>query len=159
PGERPVAASAAARHTVISADGHAGASRLGYRDYLERRWHEDFDAWAEAFDETVTNAFADVGGSDRDRNWNSPRRLAELERDGVVAEVLYPNTIPPFSPADFSRDPTVQVAGTGARVSSGDVEARRAGLMAHNRWLVDFCDDAPGRRAGIAQVLLIDVAD
>jgi predicted TIM-barrel fold metal-dependent hydrolase len=31
------------------------------------------------------------------------------------------------------------------------------GLQAHNRWLADFCRDAPGRRAGIAQILLHDI--
>jgi predicted TIM-barrel fold metal-dependent hydrolase len=30
-------------------------------------------------------------------------------------------------------------------------------LRAHNRWLADFCAAAPGRRAGIAQILLNDV--
>ena len=34
-----------------------------------------------------------------DRNWNSDRRLAELEADGIVAEVVFPNTIPPFFPS------------------------------------------------------------
>lgn len=31
------------------------------------------------------------------------------------------------------------------------------GLRAHNRWLADFCGDAPGRRAGICQIMLHDV--
>jgi predicted TIM-barrel fold metal-dependent hydrolase len=40
-----------------------------------------------------------------------------------------------------------------------DYERRWAGLRAHNRWLVDFCAQAPDRRAGIAQVMLYDVDD
>jgi len=32
------------RYVVISADGHAGAPLLSYKAYLEKRWHEDFDA-------------------------------------------------------------------------------------------------------------------
>ena len=32
-----------------------------------------------------------------------------------------------------------------------------AGLRAHNRWLAEFCADAPGRRAGIAQIMLHDI--
>ena len=32
-------------------------------------------------------------------------------------------------------------------------------MQAHNRWLADFCADAPGRRAGIAQIFLNDVDD
>jgi predicted TIM-barrel fold metal-dependent hydrolase len=38
-------------------------------------------------------------------------------------------------------------------------EMRRAGLRAYNRWLADFCASAPGRRAGIALVLLNDPED
>ena len=37
------------RYVVISADGHAGAPLLSYKAYLEKRWHEDFDAWAADF--------------------------------------------------------------------------------------------------------------
>ncbi len=29
-------------------------------------------------------------------------------------------------------------------------------MKAHNRWLVDFCSELPGRRAGIAQIMLDD---
>src|SRR5205814_568091 len=41
--------------------------------------------------------------------------------------------------------------------NAGDLARRWEGLRAHNRWLADFCADLPGRRAGIAQVLLHDV--
>ena len=40
-----------------------------------------------------------------------------------------------------------------------DYEHRRAGLQAHNRWLVDFCASRPGTRAGIGQIFLNDVDD
>ena len=41
--------------------------------------------------------------------------------------------------------------------TAGDLDLRWAGLHAHNRWLADFCAAAPGRRAGIAQIMLHDV--
>ena len=41
--------------------------------------------------------------------------------------------------------------------TEGDLDRRWAGLQAHNRWLADFCAGAPGRRAGIAQIMLHDV--
>jgi predicted TIM-barrel fold metal-dependent hydrolase len=119
---------------------------LGYREYLERRWWDDFDAWAESF----VNPFGDLDEVYADRNWNSPKRLQHLEDDGIVAEVIFPNTVPPFYPV------TGTVAGPP---SPADYERRCAGLKAHNRWLVDFCADAPGRRAGIAQVLFNDPVD
>src|ERR1019366_2058328 len=40
-----------------------------------------------------------------------------------------------------------------------DYERRWAGLQAHNRWLADFCAAEPGRRAGVAQIMLNDVDD
>ncbi len=84
----------------------------------------------------------------RYRNWDSKRRLEELESDGVVAELLFPNTVPPFFP---SSNLTAQPPG------KDDYPLRWEGLKAHNRWMVDFCNDAPGRRAGMVQILLHDV--
>lgn len=83
------------RYTVISADCHAGADLLDYRPYLERQYHDEFDAWAA----TYVNPYEDLLADTADKNWNSERRLAELEEDGIVAEVVFPNTIPPFFPS------------------------------------------------------------
>ncbi|MFI8852186.1 amidohydrolase family protein [Streptomyces sp. NPDC053499] len=132
------------RYTVVSADCHAGADLLDYKPYLEKRYHDDFDAWAA----TYVNPYEDLLADTADRNWNSGRRLAELEADGIVAEVVFPNTIPPFFPSAslLAPVPTRQ-----------ELERRWAGLRAHNRWLVDFCGQVPGRRAGVAQILLNDV--
>src|SRR5204863_45573 len=33
------------RYTLISADCHAGANHETYREYLEHKYHEEFDAW------------------------------------------------------------------------------------------------------------------
>jgi len=134
------------RFTVISADCHGGGAIDDYRPYLPSSLHEGFDRWRSAF----RNPYGDLEGDGASRNWDSDRRLAELEADGVVAEVIFPNTIPPFFPSGALVTP----APTGA-----EYEHRWAGLQAHNRWLADFCAAAPGRRAGIAQILLNDVDD
>ncbi|MCX4551897.1 amidohydrolase [Streptomyces sp. NBC_01267] len=134
------------RYTVISADCHAGADLLDYKPYLEKRHHEDFDAWAA----TYVNPYEDLVADTADRNWNSARRLAELEADGIVAEVVFPNTIPPFFPSASLMAPAP---------SKEEYAQRWAGLRAHNRWLADFCAQAPGRRAGVAQILLNDVGE
>lgn len=134
------------RYTVISADCHAGADLLDYKPYLEAKFHDDFDAWAAAY----VNPYADLLADTADRNWNSARRLAELAADGIVAEVVFPNTIPPFFPSASLMAPAP---------SPQEYEQRWAGLRAHNRWLADFCADAPGRRAGVAQILLNDPAE
>jgi len=134
------------RYVVISADCHGGGEIHEYREYLEPAYRDDFDTWVS----TYVVPYPDLEGPHADRNWNSDKRLRELEEDGIVAEVIYPNTVPPFFPEASLK---VQVPAAGA----GDLERRSAGLRAHNRWLADFCAQAPGRRAGIAQILLHDI--
>jgi predicted TIM-barrel fold metal-dependent hydrolase len=134
------------RYIVISSDGHAGAQMQEYREYLEARYLDEFDEWAKSY----VNPFTDLRGETAYRNWDSAQRLKELESDGVVGEVLFPNTVPPFFPSGnlLARPPTPDT-----------YELRWAGLKAHNRWMADFCADTPGRRAGMAQIFLNDVDD
>ncbi len=134
------------RLIMISADCHAGGNHAQYRSYLESRYLEEFDAWRSRY----SNPFKDLTGGTRNRNWDDDRRLAELEADGVVAEVLFPNTIPPFFPtgAVVARPPGPE-----------DYELRLAGVRAHNRWLADWCGGQPDRRAGIGQIFLNNLDD
>ena len=134
------------KYVVVSADCHGGASIDGYKPFLASKYHREFDAWAADFE----NPYDDSTGPDADRNWSSERRLREMEADGVVAEVIFPNTIPPFFPK-------VSLVNQPPGATEGDLAQRWAGLQAHNRWLADFCSQAPGRRAGIAQIMLHDV--
>jgi predicted TIM-barrel fold metal-dependent hydrolase len=134
------------RYLVISADCHGGAAIEEYRGYLEQRYLDEFDAWVRDY----AIPWQDVRGPNGSRNWDHDRRLAELEADGIVAEVLFPNTIPPFYPE-------TSLLMQPPAANEGDLDRRWAGLRAHNRWLADFCSRAPGRRAGIAQILLHDV--
>ena len=43
-------------YIVISSDGHAGAQVHDYRDYLESKYHDQFDAW----EATFVNPFEDL---------------------------------------------------------------------------------------------------
>lgn len=141
---------------VVSADGHCGADLRDYRPYLEARYHEEFDRWAASY----VDAWATLGDQSADirvgaasfvspYSWDGPRRMQVLETQGIVAEVLFPNTAPPFNPSGSITAPAPRDAV--------EYELRFAGVRAHNRWLADFCAQAPGRRAGIAQVFLDDV--
>ena len=134
------------RLTLITADSHAGGSHAQYREYLDRAYLDDFDAWREQY----RNPFKDLKDDRRERNWDTARRWREQESDGVVAEVVYPNTVPPFFPSFvlFAQPPRPD-----------EYEHRLAGIRAHNRWLVDFVGECPGRRAGIGQIFLNDVDD
>jgi predicted TIM-barrel fold metal-dependent hydrolase len=134
------------RYTVISADCHAGGNLTDYRPFLAEEYRREFDAWVETYEVP----YEDLKGPDGGRNWDSDRRLADMEADGIVAEVIYPNTIPPFYPkSSLTYQPPA--------ANIGDANRRWAGLQAHNRWLADFCGRAPGRRAGICQVNLYDI--
>jgi predicted TIM-barrel fold metal-dependent hydrolase len=133
------------RYAVISSDCHAGADIRGYEPYLDPRYRDEFRSWAASY----VNPFADLAEPDAERNWNSDRRLADLDREGVAGEVLFPNTVPPFFPRVSLAAPAPETAH--------DLEYRWAGLQAHNRWLSDFCAEAPERRAGVGQILLNDL--
>ena len=111
------ACAAADHYVVISADGHAGADIPDYRPYLEATWLDDFDAWAAEY----ANPFDDLKGDEGSRSWDSDRRLADLEADGQVAEVLYPNTIPPFYPIG-------SLVAQPPAMTALDAERRWAGL-------------------------------
>jgi predicted TIM-barrel fold metal-dependent hydrolase len=76
-------------------------------------------------------------------------RLEYLDSQGIAAEVLFPNTAPPFYPSGALTSPAPR--------SRDEFELRFAGLRAHNRWLADFCSQAPDRWAGFAQVFLDDI--
>jgi predicted TIM-barrel fold metal-dependent hydrolase len=134
------------RYTVISTDTHAGADLRDYRPYLPSSFHEEFDAWAE----TYQSPFDDLVIATAMRNWDHEMRTAELDADGIAAEVLVPNTIPPFFPT--SPNITISLPRTPR-----ELELRWAGVQAHNRWQVDFCSLAPTRRRGLIQVLPNDV--
>src|SRR2546421_5570777 len=135
----------ARRYTIISSDCHAGADHATYRRYLASKWHEEFDAWRGRY----KNPFRDLQDDGRSRNWDDERRISELEADGIVAEVVFPNTVPPFFP-------TGQVVAPAPR-NDDDFPKRLAGLHAHNRWLADFVAAPPERRAGLGQIFLNDV--
>jgi predicted TIM-barrel fold metal-dependent hydrolase len=136
----------AEHYTIISADCHAGGSHAQYREYLDPAYLEDFDAWRGKY----RNPFKDLGDQRRLRNWDNEMRNSQQEADGVVGEVVFPNTVPPFFPSFvlFARPP-----------KPDEYEHRLAGVRAHNRWLVDWCNEFPERRAGIGQIFLNDVDD
>ncbi|MFP3899953.1 MAG: amidohydrolase family protein [Acidimicrobiia bacterium] len=134
------------RYTIISADCHAGGSHAAYREYLDPAFHEDFDAWRGKY----KNPYKDLGDNRRLRNWDNEMRNSQQESDGVVGEVVFPNTVPPFFPSFvlFAKPPTDE-----------EYRHRRAGVHAHNRWLKDWCNEFPERRAGVGQIFLNDVDD
>jgi predicted TIM-barrel fold metal-dependent hydrolase len=133
-------------YIVITADTHAGASIEAYRNYLDPKYREDFDAWRGSY----KNPAKKHVGTKKTKNWDSKERLSDLIGDGVVGEVIFPNTVPPFYDAPFH---------ISAPPSSKQYEHQLAGMRAHNRWLAEFCAEQPERRAGIGLIHLNNIED
>jgi len=135
------------RYAIISADTHAGGSHEQYREFLDPAYHQAFDDWRGEY----KNPWRDLRDTSlRTRNWDDDLRNEQQEADGVVGEVIFPNTVPPFFPSFvlFAPPPTPE-----------QYALRHAGIQAHNRWLADFCARFPERRAGVGQIFLNDVDD
>ena len=132
------------RAAIISIDGHVRASRAIYREYVESRFLEDYDSWVHSVEGTV-----DAGNLNPqfgpEVQWDSGIRLRDLESNGVVAEVLFPNGLP------------LQSQGLQDVGKVLGPELSRQSQLAYNRWLADFCADAPGRRSGQAVVSFDDI--
>ena len=135
------------RYVVITADSHAGGSHAQYREFLDPAYRDQFDAWREKY----KNPFKDLKDTDlRIRNWDGDVRDGQQNADGVVGEVIFPNTVPPFFPSFvlFAQPPTPE-----------QYELRHAGIRAHNRWMAAYCAEKPEARAGIGQIFLNDLDD
>lgn len=150
-------------YVLINSDGHAGASIQDYKPYLAKEFHSEFEDWAKDFHDPWADFDKELADTDDEGlrigvssasshyNWESDERVKILEGQGTVAEVIYPNTVPPFYPSGAVTAPSP--------TSAEDYRYLWAGVQAHNRWLVDFCNNAPGRRVGLAQVFLNNLDD
>jgi predicted TIM-barrel fold metal-dependent hydrolase len=157
------------RITLISSDGHVAARMVDYRPYLDPAYLEDFDAFlveyrrhgvvttdatniANRLDPEIAAEWkekvADTGRLDA--AWSAERRAAELDREGIAAEVLFQEFATPFLMSSPTHAATLNVAPpTDDQLS--------AGYRAYNRWLTDFRSEAPQRWVGMAAISLHDI--
>lgn len=134
-------------YVIITADAHAGGSHEQYREFLDPRYRDEFDAWRGRY----RNPFKDLKDTTlRTRNWDGDLRDEQQQADGVVGEVIFPNTVPPFFPSFvlFAPPPRPE-----------EYELRHAGIQAHNRWMAEYVSHKPECRAGIGQIFLNDLDD
>jgi len=131
-------------YVLITADTHAGGSHAAYREYLDPQYRERFDEWRGGY----KNPSQEHYGKRKLRNWDLELRTAEQNSQGVVGEVVFPNTVPPFYRKSIV---------TTQPPRPEDYELCLAGIRAHNRWLKDFCAEDPVRRAGIGLILPNDL--
>jgi len=144
------------RYLVISSDCHAGLPPERYREYLDPQYRPVFDVALPIQLEETRKAAAKflVGeineewrkGRDKPLSgaWDHDERVRVMDEDGIAGEVIFPDGItemnmPPFGAGlSLPTDPPVVA------------ELQWAGARAHNRWLAEFCQMAPERRAGVA---------
>ena len=131
-------------YVLITADTHAGGSHAHYREYLEPKYRDAFDAWRGGYKNPALEHY----GSKKLRNWDLEIRTRDQNSQGVVGEVVFPNTVPPF----FRKSIV-----TAQPPRPEHYEHALAGIRAHNRWLKDFCAEDPMRRAGIGLILPNDL--
>jgi predicted TIM-barrel fold metal-dependent hydrolase len=143
---------------MLSSDCHVMARTEDYRPYLESKHSAAFDDWVrklpsyaqglpEFFHQESLSEHNDhdsVRSGGEEGYWDFDRRIRELEADGVVAEVIFPNPGVPFG--------AFPLCG-----SQPDSELALAGAQAYNRWLADRVSAHPGRHAGIALIMIDDI--
>jgi predicted TIM-barrel fold metal-dependent hydrolase len=152
-------------YVVISSDCHAGLPNAEYRDWLDPDVRGAFDeALAErqrmaelAQRGFLNKEFADEWHADNEEGlrggWEASRRDKELDADGVVGEVIFPD-------ADSVTSGASAPFGAGLSASSETPpHLLLAGARAHNRWLAELCATSPERRAGVAVVPIIAGVD
>lgn len=150
---------------IISSDGHAIPKMPEFRPYLEERYLEDFDEFMTAWEPGWRNHDLNHLGNIIDRrhldhwkehmidsgraeNYDDPdRRLAEMDREGITAEVLFADFGVPF-----------QIWGSIKSANFPFLKGERreeylaAGMRAFNRWLADFVAASPDRWRGLASI-------
>lgn len=157
------------RVTLISSDGHVAARMADHRPYLESAYLEDFDAFLVEHTKHGVKTFDPENVADRldpevaqewqknvaeqgrlDAAWNPERRLTELDREGIAAEVLFQEFATPF----IMSSPTRAAA---AGLAAPTLDQLSAGYRAYNRWLADFRATAPERWVGMAAISFHDL--
>lgn len=146
------------RYMIISSDCHAGLPNKEYRDWLDPKYRDAFDAFLKQRNEMLALAprgllneeFAEEWFRENEEGlrggWDAARRDKELDADGVAGEVIFPDSDAVSAGAS---------APFGAGLApSGDTpgDLLLAGARAHNRWLAELCNGSPDRRAGVAIV-------
>jgi predicted TIM-barrel fold metal-dependent hydrolase len=145
------------RYLVISSDCHAGLPPERYREFLDPRYREAFDAalpiqleetrkaakkflvdevnaeWRHGQEQALTGA------------WDHEQRVRVMDDDGIAGEVIFPDGITEMNTPPFG-------AGLSLPTEGVVPELQWAGARAHNRWLAELCQMAPERRAGVALV-------
>jgi predicted TIM-barrel fold metal-dependent hydrolase len=162
---RPGAASERRAYPIISADSHVTEPPNTYVDYIEPAWRERAPRMEHSEDagdcfvipgmkHRVTLGLVAAAGKPAEElsltgarfetlhrgGWDPEARIADQDRDGVAAEVIYP---------------TVGMLLCNHR----DFDYKQACFDAYNRWITDYCSAHRERLIGVGQTAMRSPAD
>jgi predicted TIM-barrel fold metal-dependent hydrolase len=172
------------RVVVVTADSHVGPSLNRLRHYCPTDYLDDFDAFVasersaphprEALVQSVADLFRGDPAALEDlvHAWflsnhegclgieQVEARLADMDRDGIAAEVIFhgtPNAAGVFDPIPFQSITTIAANIDQKQWNARDRALAAEGCHIYNRWLVDFCAVAPERHVALAQIPVWDI--
>ena len=151
--------------TPISADSHITEARNCYIDYIDPSFRERAphvshseqygDVYViDGMEKSIPIGLVAAAGRDPKElrwsggkfdemhrsGWDPKLRLADQDRDGVGAEIIYPSV-------------------GMVLCNHPDFDYKRACMTAYNRWLQEYCAEAPDRLYGMAQVTMASVEE
>ena len=147
------------RYLVISACSYVAPPAEAYRDHVDPPVRDRYEEWVRSVTPEGPLANFDLGdapaydtaflyqlrarlGRRAERATDPLERVAELDEQGVAAEVIFP-AFPPAAGVPFGPWHDQML----------DAELRRAGARAYNRWLAEFTSRARERLIGMALVI------
>ncbi len=153
-------------YPIVDADSHVNEPPDLWQERVPQRWRERaprvdktargdiwvFDGGREKWPVGLTavagmsfldyKAFGLSYETMRPGSFDTEARLADMDADGIHAQVLYPS-----------------VTLKGAKIYSEERELQRACVRAYNEWLLEFCEGSDGRLIGQAIVPTTGIED
>jgi predicted TIM-barrel fold metal-dependent hydrolase len=151
------------RYLIVSTDSHTGPSLAAMRQFCPKEYLGEYDAFdADAFQRSGAGSLVlppeieelwrvqNVDGGVND----AERRLENMDRDGVAAEVIFHGLGSPH--LNGALMPFVNTYSE----KIGDIQSaqlQRVGQHIYNQWLAEFCSAAPDRLIGVPEIPFWDI--
>lgn len=167
------------RVILAGSDSHVSPPLVDLRPYCQKQYLDEFDAYLASWEEEtrqVNEMIKQMGDSVKLPHGDRPfenglamgghgdqnARLADLDREGVAAEVIFHgtqgdtrNNMRASHPMPWALSDRSLVAKPGDSTLS--VELATEGRRIFNRWMADFCSIQPERHAALAYIPIWDI--
>jgi predicted TIM-barrel fold metal-dependent hydrolase len=154
---------------VLSADAHAAPRTEEYRPYFDGKYRDQFEEYLRVHHHRFTpghehsvyvptvrdiwNGHEAYDLGDREGDWDPQIRLRAMDRQGVTAEIIFPDD------TNWNAQPFCGGLEPQGLERPWPGELRLAGARAHNRWAAEFCGTAPDRLLGVTSLAALDDID